>query len=122
MPAEKIELEAIASSNLAALGFNPDKHIAAVQFQSGDIYHYAGVTVDLMQRWYASESRGRFYAKEIRGKFTGQKMTGHCGDCGDLGWVGDRCRDCGCQNYSEDPRKEKAAQTVDELAPIDARD
>ena len=102
--AEKIDLYPVQSSNLQALGYNESKEIAAVQFKSGDVFHYAGVSHALMEEWLQSESFGRFYATRIRGKFSGQKMTGHCADCGAGGWVGDRCADCGCGDYQEDQR------------------
>lgn len=110
MPAEKIELEDVKrSSNLSGLGYNAAKSILAVRFKSGDIYHYATVPAAIAAQLYEAESMGRAYGEMIRGKYTGQKMTGHCKDCGDLGWVGDRCADCGCSEYSEDPRKAQAA-------------
>jgi hypothetical protein len=97
--AEKIPLERITSSNLAAVGYHDTKRILAVQFKSGDIYHYANVSPATMILFYRSGSRGAFYAKEIRGKFSGEKMTGACPDCGAHGWVGDRCEDCGRSTY-----------------------
>ena len=105
MAAAKIPLESITSSNLSAIGYDAEKRIAAVQFHNGHIYHYAGVSPETMLEWYGSASRGSYYGRQIRSKYQGQKMTGHCPDCGALGWVGDRCTDCGCSDVAEDPRK-----------------
>lgn len=101
--AEKIPLVPVTSSNLAAIGYNPAKQILAVEFKSGAIFHYAGVTPALRMNLMAAESRGSFFAREIRGKFQGEKMTGPCLDCGATGWIGERCEDCGCSTYQLEP-------------------
>ncbi len=89
--AEKIELEAVESSNLQAIGYNPKKLIVAVQFKAGTIYHYAGFTGEDALAFYGAESKGRYYSQHIRGKLTGQRMTGPCDRCGDEGWIGETC-------------------------------
>jgi hypothetical protein len=106
--AEKIPLEAVTSSNLAAIGYDPQKKILAVQFRSGAIFHYAGVSLETATAFYAAESKGKHFAHAIRGLYQGEKMTGPCPKCGDTGWVGDRCEDCGCAAYVATPRKEAA--------------
>jgi hypothetical protein len=112
MPAEKIELEDVVSSNLAAIGYNPLKRILAVQFKSGAIYHYADVDVLVAAGFNTAESKGRYYAASIKGQYQAQQMTGHCANCGDgPGWIGDRCQDCGTADYVPDPRKEEHGQT-----------
>ena len=105
--AEKIPLEAIVSSNLQAIGYNPEKRILAIQFKhGGDIYHYADVTPEKAAEFYGAESRGRYYALNIKGKLPGSKMTGTCPQCGDRpGWVGDTCESCGTAAYAETPKK-----------------
>lgn len=99
--AEKVPLEEIVSSNLAAVGYHPEKQILAVQFKDGTIFHYANVPIEDAQAFYGSESRGRYYAQNIRGKLTGQRMTGPCPKCGDEGWIGEKCHDCGTAHYAE---------------------
>lgn len=102
--AEKIDLEDVTSSAIAALGYNVRKNIAAVRFRGGAIWHIAAVPVDVFTSWYTAMSLGKFYAENIKGKYQAEKMTGHCPDCGDLGWIGERCGDCGCREYLADPR------------------
>lgn len=106
----KIPLEAITSSNLAAIGYDPVRQILAVQFLRGDIYHYAGIGLELALELGAAESKGSFYAKRIRGQFQGELMTGTCPKCGDAhGWAGSTCNDCGCDVYVVPPRPETKA-------------
>ena len=99
----RIIMEPVTSSNLDAAGYDPQRKILAVQFKSGMIYHYAGVEPDLAFELYAAESKGRFYSAHIRGKFSAQRMTGPCAQCGDEGWIGDRCSACGAADYQAVP-------------------
>jgi hypothetical protein len=101
--AEKITLQAFASTNLAALGYNAEKKILAVQFKSGAIYHYADIPLKLALGFLQTDSVGRYYATQIKGKYPGQRMTGPCPACGSEGWIGDRCEDCGTADYQEKP-------------------
>ena len=93
------------SGLLAAVGYNPEKQILAVEFASGAIFHYAGIPADLVQRFVEAESLGKFYTLQIRGKFQGEKMTGPCANCGAQGWVGETCTDCGTAAYIPAVRK-----------------
>lgn len=96
-----IPLEAVESSSLAAAGYDADTQTLAVQFKSGDIFHYPGVSMELATAFYGAESRGTFYAQHIRGKFNGRRMTGICPKCHARGgWIGEQCTDCGCADVA----------------------
>jgi hypothetical protein len=99
----KVPLEPVVSSNLEAIGYDPQRQILAVQFKSGTLYHYGSVSLELVTDLYAAESKGRFYTSHIKGKFPGQLMTGECPKCGDTGFDGDQCLDCGCGRYFVQP-------------------
>lgn len=106
--ADKIALEVVPSKNLAAIGYNPQKRILAVQFATtGIIFHYADIPQQLMAEFAGAESFGRFYGERIRGKFQGERMTGPCANCGAEGWIGDDCDDCGTAKHAAAPRKER---------------
>lgn len=102
----RVPLSPVTSSNLAALGYDDDKHILAIEFQSGGIYHYAGVSADTALDLLHAESIGRFYQQHIKGKYQGQKMTGACPACGWTGYVGATCSDCGTAQHVEDLHRE----------------
>src|SRR3954468_3402878 len=108
MSAEKIPLEPVVSSSLAAMGYNDAKEILALQFRNGVIYHYAPVPAELFGDFCRAGSLGQFYAMYIKGKIPGAKMTGHCPKCGIQDWIGDLCPDCGCAEIAEDARKTPA--------------
>lgn len=95
----KIPLEEVTSSNISAAGYDPTKRIMAVQFKSGLIIHYAEVPLETVTAFYIAESKGKFYSSTIRSKFPAEAMTGPCPACGDTGWIGDKCVDCGTADY-----------------------
>lgn len=107
MSAIRIPLEAVESSSLAAIGYEPSRETLAVQFRSGEIYHYAGVSQATALELYNAPSRGAFYARAIKGRYWGERMTGVCPTCGSAhGWIGELCSDCGCDVYHVVPGKE----------------
>jgi hypothetical protein len=106
--AEKVPLEPVESSNLAAYGYDAARRWLDVQFKSsGDIMRYTDVPLELAQEFGAAGSKGKFYASRVRGQFTADKMTGPCPACGDRGWVGDECTDCGTQRYIREERAQR---------------
>lgn len=84
----------IDSSNLKSAGYDEARGILAVEFQSGAIFHYYQVPLQVFEDFGAAESRGRYYAKEIRGKYHGVAMTGKCPACGAMGLIGEKCDSC----------------------------
>jgi hypothetical protein len=105
--AAHIPMEPVESSNLSAIGYDPERSILAVAFKSGAIFHYATIDQALFFEFYNSLSKGSFYADNIKGKMPGQKMTGECPKCGAKnGWIGETCADCGCEVYMDTRRHE----------------
>lgn len=94
-----IALEPVTSSNLSAYGYDEAAQTAAVQFRSGHIFHYPGVPIYMWEAWQAAPSKGSFYAHEIKRRFSGEKVTGECPNCADIGMKGERCTDCGTAEY-----------------------
>ena len=99
----------VESSNIASRGYDLERHVLAITFKSGDVWHYGSVPVDLAERFFEASSPGRFYTEQIKGKFAGQKMTGPCKACGAKGPIGTTCEDCGCGPHVEAPRREARA-------------
>lgn len=97
---DKIPLTPVESTAMHAAGYDPDTLTLAIQFKSGEIWHYPGVRPEIAKRFEAAESKGLFFVGNIKGKYLGaEKMTGPCPACGDRGWIGDVCTDCGTQHY-----------------------
>lgn len=93
-----IEIIPVDSSSLAGYGYSEDGTLA-VKFANGHIYHYPGVPERLYREFQMIQSKGRFYATEIKGHYHGEKMTGTCGGCKDVGALNTACTDCGTGYY-----------------------
>ena len=100
-PRPEIARGAVTSSNIAAVGYDADSQTLAVEFKHGHVYHHLGVPASVVDDFDQAESKGRFYAANIKGKFKSEMMTGVCPSCGDTGWIGRECVDCGTRDYAE---------------------
>jgi hypothetical protein len=108
----KIALEAVeGSTSIAALGYDAARSILAVQFLTGEIYHFAGVSTDTALALYGAESRGGYFHTSIRGRYWSERMTGPCPRCGASGWIGDLCTDCGCDRFQAVPKDDDTSET-----------
>lgn len=56
----------VKSSNIAALGFEPERKVMTVQFNSGTKYEYSNVEEDLFQEILTAESVGRAFDKLVK--------------------------------------------------------
>jgi hypothetical protein len=57
-----MELVAVESSNVAAIGYNAECELLRVRFKDGGVYDYPGVSVELHERIMQAESKGRALA------------------------------------------------------------
>lgn len=96
----EIALEPVTSSALEAIGYDPEALTLAVQFPSGHIFHYSNVPASVWEELQRVPSKGAFYAREIKRQFKGEKVTGTCAKCGDIGRRDQRCSDCGTASYT----------------------
>ena len=64
-----MERSQITSSFLAAIGYSPESQTLEVEFKSGRIYQYMGVTTETYTALMAAESVGHFYSRMISGKY-----------------------------------------------------
>lgn len=103
--AARIALTAVTSSNIKAWGYDIESSTLAVEFNSGDVWHYAAVPFAVAEAFHDAESKGKFYQMKVRGKFTADKMTGPCPKCRHVGWIGERCSACSEFRYTREERK-----------------
>jgi hypothetical protein len=61
--------EAIVSSSLAAIGYDPKSATLEVEFNSGAIYRYFAVPKKLFNGLRTAESAGAFFNENIRDVF-----------------------------------------------------
>ena len=66
MHKKPLTLSAVSSSNLASVGYDPDTKTLAVQFKSGAVGHYSGVSAKEHAALIAAPSVGGYFAAHIR--------------------------------------------------------
>ena len=69
-----MELHAVTSANLAAIGYDPDSKTLAVRFRSGALWHYVGVPAKVYAELHAAKSHGRYFGLHIRPYYRGVRQ------------------------------------------------
>jgi hypothetical protein len=67
--------QAVTSSNVASIGFEPSGGTLEVEFHSGDIYQYFAVPVHVCQSFLTAPSHGKFFHANIRDRYRFAKVT-----------------------------------------------
>lgn len=57
----------VSSSNLAEVGYNPDKEILEIKFEDGGVYRYFNVPMEVYESLMSAKSHGSFFHSNIRG-------------------------------------------------------
>jgi hypothetical protein len=55
------------------VGYDPELRMLEVEFSSGSVYDYFGVTERLYQSFLEAPSKGKFFAQRIRSRFPCEK-------------------------------------------------
>lgn len=63
-----INMEPVESSNIKAIGYDPDSQTLHVEFKSGGKYEYSDVSAEEHQKFIGAPSVGSHFAKHIRAK------------------------------------------------------
>jgi hypothetical protein len=68
--ATAIEMAPVKSSQIAAIGHDPETNTLAIQFPSksgtGSVYHYSNFTAEDFAAFSAAESKGAHFGKHIK--------------------------------------------------------
>jgi hypothetical protein len=71
----EIEMKPVhGSSNVAAVGFDPEAKVLRVAFHNGSAYNYAGVGADEHAALMSAKSVGSHLNANIKGKFRHSKV------------------------------------------------
>lgn len=68
------EMIPVKSSNLSAIGYDPDLHELTVLFTTGAKYVYEGVSAEVHRTLMEAESVGRYFMQNVKGKFDTRKV------------------------------------------------
>jgi len=69
----------VESSNLEAIGHDPDSNTLHVQFRNGSLYAYHGVPVDVFEDMMIADSKGGFLSREIKGVYEYERVDQDAG-------------------------------------------
>lgn len=73
----EIQMLPISSTMASAMGYDKQRKILQIEFNSGSVYQYADVEIETWQCFLNSDSKGKFFNKEIKGHY-----PSHCLDDG----------------------------------------
>jgi hypothetical protein len=63
-----IELKDIeGSTQVAAAGHDAAQRVLAIRYGNGKVYHYRDIPQEVVDAFFAAESKGKFLARHIRG-------------------------------------------------------
>jgi len=69
-----MERTPVQSSNLAAIGYNPDTAILEVEFLNGSIYEYKNVPQGVYDEFISASSHGSYFNREISKNYPYEKI------------------------------------------------
>ncbi|MFA5381982.1 MAG: KTSC domain-containing protein [Candidatus Micrarchaeia archaeon] len=73
MPADKVILYAVTSSNIHSIGYDPQAQELHIQFTSGSYYIYRDVSLETYEAFRAAKSVGKYFMQNIRNIYEGVK-------------------------------------------------
>ncbi len=69
-----MERTRVSSSNIRAIGYDPQNQVLELEFLNGGIYQYLGVPQTVYERLMVAPSKGRFVSAHIRDGYTTKKI------------------------------------------------
>jgi len=69
-----VEMIAVRSSNVAAIGHDPDDLILEIEFLDGSLYRYYDVPEEVFHDFVLAPSKGRFVWSDIRDQYEYERV------------------------------------------------
>jgi hypothetical protein len=77
-PTPEVEMLPVCSSMAAQVGYDAEREILQIEFNSGAVYQYAEVDPHTWEDLQSSDSIGSFYNEEIKGYYPSTKLDRDC--------------------------------------------
>lgn len=61
--------EVVTSSSLRSIGYDRSTQTLEIEFESGSVYRYAGVPLELWLKLKRAPSKGKFFQAYVRDRF-----------------------------------------------------
>ena len=59
----------VISSNIKSIGYNKEKKVLEIEFNSGGVYEYSNVPEDAFESLNKAQSKGKYFIKYIKPVF-----------------------------------------------------
>ena len=69
-----MERKRVSASNIRSVGYDAGKQMLEIEFSSGSIVQYAGVSPEVHRRFMSSPSPGSFYPDQIEENFSSRRI------------------------------------------------
>lgn len=69
-----MERTPVSSSNIAAIGYEPERGVLEVEFINGAVYSYSGVPLGEYEGLMSSDSKGKYLHANIKGRYPYSKL------------------------------------------------
>ena len=70
-----MEMKAVSSSHISAVGYEPDSQTLRIRFTSGKEYDYANVPKNIYEGMMSAASVGKYFHANIKGIYQARKTT-----------------------------------------------
>lgn len=70
-----MEMVPVKSSNLASVGYDPDRKVLRVSFLNGKSFDYKSVRPTVFSELLAAESAGKFFHAHVRSAYEYEPVT-----------------------------------------------
>ncbi|HQD26546.1 MULTISPECIES: KTSC domain-containing protein [Methanoculleus] len=69
-----MQRQAVESTNIKSVGYDPEDEVLEVEFHSGGVYHYVGVPAEVYEGLLNARSKGRYFGDFIRLRYPYEKV------------------------------------------------
>lgn len=69
-----MERTPVSSSNISAIGYDPDNEVLEVEFTNGAVYSYSGVPLGEYEGIMNADSKGKYLHANIKGIYPYMKL------------------------------------------------
>lgn len=69
-----MERKRVNASNIRSVGYDPRNRVLEIEFSSGAIYQYSGVSEEIQRRLMNSPSPGSYFRDQIEESFTAKRL------------------------------------------------
>lgn len=69
-----MERTPVSSSNVFAIGYDPNSEVLEVEFTNGAVYSYSGVPPGEYEGFMNADSKGKYLHSNIKGRYSYMKL------------------------------------------------